>query len=74
MSPHTIGSRIRVFREEREMDLPTLAQHTGLAEAYLEKLENNAIYPCIGPLQKVARALGVRLGTFWTTSSAATPL
>ena len=29
MSPHTIGSRIRVFREEREMDLPTLAQHTG---------------------------------------------
>ena len=64
MSPHTIGSRIRVFREEREMDLPTLAQHTGLAEAYLEKLENNAIYPCIGPLQKVARALGVRLGTF----------
>ena len=63
-SAHTIGSRIRTFRQEREVDLPTLAQNTGLSEEYLEKLENDAIYPCIGPLHKVARALGVRLGTF----------
>ena len=60
----TIGSRIRGFREEREVDLQTLSQNTGLSEDYLEKLESDAIYPCIGPLQKVARALGVRLGTF----------
>ena len=60
----TIGSRIRGFREEREVDLQTLSQNTGLTEDYLEKLESDAIYPCIGPLQKVARALGVRLGTF----------
>lgn len=61
---HSIGSRIRAFREEREVDLDTLAQNTGLTKEYLEKLETDAIYPCIGPLQKVARALGVRLGTF----------
>lgn len=61
---HSIGSRIRAFREEREVDLQTLARDTGIAEEYLEKLESDAIYPCIGPLQKVARALGVRLGTF----------
>lgn len=61
---HTIGSRIRAFREEREVDLETLAQDTGLRKEYLEKLESDAIYPNIGPLQKVARALGVRLGTF----------
>ena len=60
----TIGSRIRAFREEREVDLQTLSQNTGLTPDYLEKLESDAIYPCIGPLQKVARALGVRLGTF----------
>ncbi len=60
----TIGSRIRAFREEREVDLETLAQNTGLTTEFLGKLEKDAIYPSIGPLQKVARALGVRLGTF----------
>ena len=60
----TIGSRIRAFREEREVDLETLAQNTGLDQCYLQKLESDTIYPSIGPLQKVARALGVRLGTF----------
>lgn len=64
MPSRTIGSRIRAFRQEREVDLPTLARDTGLSVEYLEKLEGDAIYPAIGPLQKVARALGVRLGTF----------
>ena len=63
-STRTIGSRIRSFREEREVDLETLARDTGLDQNYLQKLESDAIYPSIGPLQKVARALGVRLGTF----------
>ena len=35
---HSIGSRIRAFREEREVDLDTLAQNTGLTKEYLEKL------------------------------------
>lgn len=60
----TIGARIRAFREEREVNLETLAQHTGLRPEFLAQLENDEIYPAIGPLQKVARALGVRLGTF----------
>ena len=65
MSPaHTIGSRIRTFREERDIDLESLSKNTGLTLEYLEKLESDAIYPSIGPVQKVARALGVRLGPF----------
>ncbi|MBO4301353.1 MAG: cupin domain-containing protein [Desulfovibrio sp.] len=63
-SPHTIGSRIRALRQEHEIDLESLAKITGLSVSYLEKMENDAIYPCIGPLHKVSRALGVRLGTF----------
>ena len=59
-----IGTRIRSFREERDIDLENLAQTTNLSVEFLEKLENGEIYPSIGPLQKVARALGVRLGTF----------
>ena len=59
-----IGARIRSFREERDMDLESLSRTTSLSVEFLEKLENGTIYPSIGPLQKVARALGVRLGTF----------
>lgn len=59
-----LGTRIRAFREERTISLETLAENTGLTVAFLTSLEENDFYPTIGPLQKVARALGVRLGTF----------
>lgn len=59
-----IGSRVRTFREEKELPLEELALHTKLSVDFLQKLENNQVYPSIGPMQKVARALGVRLGTF----------
>ena len=60
----SVGKRIRTFREERNVDLETLSQNTGLTVNFLERMENDEIYPTIGPLQKVARSLGVRLGTF----------
>ena len=59
----SVGKRIRTFREERNVDLETLSQNTGLTVNFLERMENDEIYPTIGPLQKVARSLGVRLGT-----------
>lgn len=58
----SVGKRIRTFREERNVDLETLSQNTGLTVNFLERMENDEIYPTIGPLQKVARSLGVRLG------------
>jgi len=60
----TIGARIRKYREGREISRAHLAENTGLTEAFLKSLEEDDVYPSIGPLQKVARALGVRLGTF----------
>lgn len=61
---NAVGARVRAFREERGMDLAALAETTNLSPAFLERLENGDIYPPIGTLQKVARALDVRLGTF----------
>ena len=58
------GARVRAIREARGMDLSALAETTNLSAAFLEGLENGDIYPPIGTLQKVARALDVRLGTF----------
>jgi len=60
----TLGSRIRKYREGRGISRAQLAEHAGLAEVFLASLEDDNVYPTIGPLQKVARALGVRLGTF----------
>ena len=59
-----VGARVRAIREARGMDLAALAETTHLSAAFLESLENGAVYPPIGTLQKVARALDVRLGTF----------
>lgn len=59
-----IGARVRAFREARGLDLAALAETTNLSTAFLAGLENGDIYPPIGTLQKVARALDVRLGTF----------
>ncbi|MDR2851122.1 MAG: cupin domain-containing protein [Desulfovibrio sp.] len=60
----TVGARICSFREDRALSLESLAENTGLSVEFLKKVESGKIYPSIGPLQKIARALGVRLGTF----------
>ena len=60
----TMGSRIRKYREQREISRAQLAEDTGLTEDFLQLLEEDDVYPSIGPLQRIARAFGVRLGTF----------
>ncbi|MDE7240673.1 XRE family transcriptional regulator [Desulfovibrio sp.] len=59
-----IGARVRAFREARGLTVAALAETTNLSPSFLAGLENGDIYPPIGTLQKVARALDVRLGTF----------
>lgn len=59
-----VGERIRAFREKQNLSLADLAGRTGLDEAFLTAVEGKDLYPSLGPLLKIARALGVRLGTF----------
>ncbi len=59
-----IGMRVRKWREERDLSREQLAELTGHTVSFLTTLEEEDLLPSIGPLQKVARALGVRLGTF----------
>lgn len=61
---HNIGARIRTWREERNITREQLAEQAGLSVPFLTALEDEGLLPALGPLQKVARALGVRLGTF----------
>ena len=71
---NAVGARVRAFREARGLTLAALAETTNLSPAFLEGLENGAVYPPIGTLQKVARALDVRLGTFLDGEESSDPV
>lgn len=64
MAARKLGARICKFREERGMTREELAEAAGLGADFITALEEEDLYPSIGPLQKIARALNVRLGTF----------
>jgi transcriptional regulator with XRE-family HTH domain len=59
-----IGSKIRNLRLTKELSLEDVAERSGLSVAQLERIEGDADLPALAPLVKIARALGVRLGTF----------
>jgi len=50
--------------EMRQVTLDDLSERTGLDKEFLASMQNDEVYPSLGPLLKVSRALGVRLGTF----------
>lgn len=62
--PSKLGSRIKKWREAQGVTRAEVARAAGLSEAFVTALEEDNLCPSIGPLQKVAHALKVRLGTF----------
>lgn len=64
MSTEKISKRIINFMEKREVSIDLLAKETGLDKEFIESMLAENIYPPLGPLMKIARTLGVRLGTF----------
>jgi transcriptional regulator with XRE-family HTH domain len=64
-SNHTIvGLKIKGFRESKNISVEELSQRSGLSTDQIVSIENDQYLPSLGPLIKIARALGVRLGTF----------
>lgn len=64
MSEKKLGLRISKLRTAKEMSREELSEVSGVSLDFITALEENSLYPSIGPLQKISRALGVRLGTF----------
>ena len=60
----TVGSRIRSIRESKSITVEQVAERSGLTLNQLERIESDKNLPSLSPLIKIARALGVRLGTF----------
>jgi len=59
-----IGKKIRKVREDHEMSLEELAKSSHNSVETIKNIESGALMPSLAPLMKIARALGVRLGTF----------
>ena len=74
MAAEKLGKRIRKFREERELSLEDLSRACNLSVPFLKELEESSVYPSIGPLQKIARAMNIRLGTFMDDVAVADPI
>lgn len=59
-----IGERVKNMREANELTREQLAERCGLNELQIADIEENTEIPSLAPLIRIARALGVRLGTF----------
>ena len=74
MKTEKVGRRIRTFMTQQELTLEELAQRTGLEISILTTIIEEDVYPSLGPLLKIARALDVRLGTFLDDQISKDPL
>jgi transcriptional regulator with XRE-family HTH domain len=74
MDKEKVNQRIKAFMENRELTLEELAERTNLSAAYLNSILDGTAHPSLGPLIKISRALGVRLGTFLDDQQSEDPL
>lgn len=69
-----IGAKIQSIRESKQLTLQEVAERSGLSIEQIERIESNIDFPSLAPLIKIARVLGVRLGTFLDDQSELGPV
>jgi len=69
-----LGTRIATLRDSLGLSVEQLAQRRSCPLNLLEAIESGEIVPSLAPLIKIARALGVRLGTLLDDSSSLGPV
>ena len=69
-----VGQRIKAVMEKKGITLEELAGRTGISADLIRLVEEEDVYPSLGPLLKISRALGVRLGTFLDDQVSRDPL
>ena len=64
-----IGSRVKSFREKRNLSMRELASRAGVAVSFISKLETGKTSPTIMTLQKILEALGITVVEFFSEGS-----
>ncbi|MBQ8225415.1 MAG: helix-turn-helix transcriptional regulator [Bacteroides sp.] len=59
-----VGEKIKALRKSQSITQEELAKRSGLGIEQVVRIESNEDLPSLAPLIKIARVLGVRLGTF----------
>ncbi|MDR0589696.1 MAG: cupin domain-containing protein [Spirochaetaceae bacterium] len=71
---HTPGERITELRKTYAISREVLAERSGLAVELIRRIEEEGHIPDLAPLLKIARAMGVRLGTLLDDHEEAGPV
>ncbi len=61
---NNIGVKVAQIRESRKISRQELAERSELDTGLIDRIEAGELIPSLSPLVKIARVLGVRLGTF----------
>ncbi|MDA3927909.1 MAG: cupin domain-containing protein [Prolixibacteraceae bacterium] len=64
MAKKNVGEKISEIRKKLNINIDELAFRSNLDIEQIQQIEDNTILPSLSPLIKIARSLGVRLGTF----------
>ncbi|MDR2683249.1 MAG: XRE family transcriptional regulator [Dysgonamonadaceae bacterium] len=70
----SVGKRIQSLRESKSIEREEMAGRTGLDVGQIARIEESKELPSLAPLIKIARVLGVRLGTFLDDEDALGPV
>ncbi len=69
-----VGAKIKGLREMRLVSVEELSQRSGLTAGQIEAIESGEATASLTPLLKLARGLGVRLGTFLDDTELSEPV
>ncbi len=65
---HALAGKLRELRLEREITQERLAFLAGLHPTYISMLENGRKSPTVDALERIARALGVRISSIFASA------
>jgi transcriptional regulator with XRE-family HTH domain len=57
-----MAARLKALREQRRLTQEQLAEKSGVSRTYLARLETGHHDPTVSMLEKLAKALGVKVG------------
>ncbi len=69
-----VGEKVRKIRESKNLSQDELAERSKLSKELIARIEENKDLPFLAPLIRIARSLGVRLGTFLDDASEIGPV
>lgn len=64
-----LGTKIRTIREAKKLSLREVAGRASLTDILLSQVESGAVIPPVATLLKIARALDVHIGDFFTDAA-----